>query len=148
MNNKGFTLAELIVVLVILAILAAILVPSMISWIDEANRKSIITEARSAYVATQTVASQIYGEKGFERNQVITYKSIDPANAEFFEKIKTVGGFGGEIVYVTLVDGQVTELVYAGHDSHYGDYKLERTKFGQWEFIDTIPEPQEADVHR
>ena len=34
MNNKGFTLVELIVVLVILAILAAILVPALLGYID------------------------------------------------------------------------------------------------------------------
>ena len=35
-HKKGFTLVEVIVVLVILAILAAILVPSMVGWIDKA----------------------------------------------------------------------------------------------------------------
>ncbi len=36
-NKKGFTLIETIVVLVILAVLAAILVPSLVGWIDRAN---------------------------------------------------------------------------------------------------------------
>ena len=36
-NNKGFTLVELIVVLVILAILAAILVPALLGYIDKAR---------------------------------------------------------------------------------------------------------------
>lgn len=36
-KNKGFTLVEVIVVLVILAVLAAVMVPSMTGWIDKAK---------------------------------------------------------------------------------------------------------------
>ena len=36
-KNKGFTLVELIVVLVILALLAALLVPALLGYIDKAK---------------------------------------------------------------------------------------------------------------
>ncbi len=63
-NNKakGFTLVEVIVVLVILAILAAILVPTMIGWIKKANEKTAIAEARNILIATQTIASEAAGD--------------------------------------------------------------------------------------
>lgn len=60
-NNKGFTLVELIVVLVILAILAAILVPALLGYIDKARQKQVTTNAEAALVATQALASQAYG---------------------------------------------------------------------------------------
>ncbi|MCR1840465.1 type II secretion system protein [Murimonas intestini] len=61
-NKKGFTLVELIVVLVILAILAAILVPALLGWIDKAKEKQIVLNARTAYLAAQTLASEEYGK--------------------------------------------------------------------------------------
>ncbi len=61
MNKKGFTLVEVIVVLVILAILAAILIPSLTGYIDKANQKVVVAECRAAVLAAQTLASEAYG---------------------------------------------------------------------------------------
>ncbi len=59
-KTKGFTLVEVIVVLVILAILAAILIPSFIGWIKKAEDKTVIIEARNCVLAAQTIATEDY----------------------------------------------------------------------------------------
>ncbi|MEG1478999.1 MAG: prepilin-type N-terminal cleavage/methylation domain-containing protein, partial [Clostridiales bacterium] len=61
-NKKGFTLVEVIVVLVILAILAAILVPKLIGWIDQAKEKTATGEAHLVLSALQADASEQYGQ--------------------------------------------------------------------------------------
>lgn len=59
-QNQGFTLVEMIVVMVILTVLAAILVPGLMGWIDEAKGKQYVLSARSIYMSAQAIESEKY----------------------------------------------------------------------------------------
>ena len=61
-RKKGFTLVEVIVVLVILGILAAILVPALLGWIDKARNQDAILECRSVVMAAQGKVAEIYAK--------------------------------------------------------------------------------------
>lgn len=64
-DKKGFTLVELIVVMVILAILAAILAPALLGYIDKAKEKQVILNAKSVLTAAQVEMSDLYAQ-GFD----------------------------------------------------------------------------------
>lgn len=66
MKQKGFTLVELIVVLAILAVLSAIMVPSLTGYIDKAKNTQLISIARSVYTAAQVEVSEAYARGPLE----------------------------------------------------------------------------------
>ena len=62
-NKKGFTLVEIIVVLLILAILAAAAIPTMLGFVNQAKKNTQIGNARAAYVALQMIATKEAGSE-------------------------------------------------------------------------------------
>ena len=117
-KNRGFTLVELIVVLVILAILAAILVPALLGWIDKANSQKDIEKAKAAMTAAQAVFTEAYGkDMPVKNNNVLGL----PANCKVYSEdnnyrdINCKGTYIEQQVHNYVDDDPYIFLVAAGN---------------------------------
>ena len=89
-NKKGFTLIEMVIVIVIIAILAAILVPSLLSYVNSAQEKKLMTAGDTIRKAILTELAEM--EKDGEA--VNGTKSSDKTtfDDDFWEMLSTNAG--------------------------------------------------------
>ena len=98
-KNKGFTLVELIVVLVILAILAAALVPALMGYIDRAREKKDIYFAKACMEAAQAGFAEAYAKQypvgdsrnvlGLPKGDTSSFADVYATNTPLAETVKT-----------------------------------------------------------
>ena len=69
---KGFTLVELVVVIAIIGVLAAILVPTMLNYVRKAKLKAANTNAKTAYNAVQEFFTDQMATQGLGIDDVLT----------------------------------------------------------------------------
>jgi type IV pilus assembly protein PilA len=90
-NRKGFTLVELIVVLVILALLLSTTVPGMTQWIAKSKVAQAKIECRACVIAAQTLAVEKYSSNRPE-DSVITWISDTGKRSEDITGLAEVSG--------------------------------------------------------
>ena len=136
-KKGGFTLVELIVVLFILAILAALLIPALTGYIDKAKQKQIIAETRQVVMAAQTLVDEAYGTKNV--GATITVSSTTDATVKI-DDVAKLAEVKGTINSVTVgkigdVPNKITKVEYTNNgkkctftasDSDQGSYDVEK----------------------
>lgn len=113
-EKKGFTLVELVVVLVILSILAALLMPSLTGYIDKAKEKRVVAEVHQVVTAAQSLADEVYALAEDELNGDAYTDAISIADIEELAEIKgtldtvMINVSTGKVAYVEMEVSGIT----------------------------------------
>ena len=136
MNNKGFSLVELIIVIAIMAILAGAIAPALIRYIDKSRKSNDISAAKTIKTSVETALGNedIYNEVFTGSNS--SYGPVEVCSESLSigtPEIKTnLGGKAPSVKYKkdgqqkffweASASGQVT--VYVGTSSNKTMYEL------------------------
>lgn len=108
-KKKGFTLIELMAVIAIVAILAAVLVPTVNGYITRAKKTAVVTQARTivnaveSYNITATVKITDNSTLGPVTTDATVLNLLKAA--ELFDETKTkVGALPDRVKYATLYE--------------------------------------------
>lgn len=119
-NKKGFTLIEIIVVVVILAVLMAVAVPSLLKYLDTAQEAPALTETHAIVTAAQKRVIEKYSQTKDE-NTILT-----ATDNKWIEDFVNEGGkiYGS----VTVTNKEVTRLIYHASNGLYVKYENQEYK--------------------
>ena len=79
-RKKGFTMVEIIIVLVILAILIGASVPALLQYVDQARAKALLPNARAGMQSAQATVSELVGNGSYTMSNTDITKCVSEYN--------------------------------------------------------------------
>lgn len=105
-KTKGFTVVEVAVVLVILAILAGITIPTVSGWVKDSSERRLISEAKIAVKTSEGIIAKLYA-----KDKVVAFSGVD-----VIEK----SGLDGVVTSIEVGGTNTNKLLHLSY-SNYGD---------------------------
>jgi len=123
MNKKGFTIVELVIVIAVIAILAAILIPTFANVVNKAEASKIQAELKSAYTQYVSEASDDQGFQDGYLNLIFEYTDSSSKKVYYDYDGSVFSEFEGTVpaslVLITCLDGDLAE-----QDAVFGNVSL------------------------
>ena len=96
MNNKGFSLVELIIVIAIMAVLIGVMAPQFLKYVEQSKRSTDISNAQS--IATAIQADIADGKITTSQSGDVTASTASALNEDPVIR-GTAGGAGGKFTF-------------------------------------------------
>lgn len=123
-KNRGFTLLELLVVIVILALLAAIVVPKLTGRVDEAKIETTKIQLKELKRALEMykLDNGTYPTTEQGLKALVEKPTSPPEPKKWRQYLDSVpkDGWGNDFVYISPAEGKPYELKSKGPDGELG----------------------------